>query len=409
VIAHVTDVFAPRIGGIEVQVEALARAQCGAGRTVHVVTGTPGRRQGTDGRFPFAVHRVDASRLRGLLGSLRPGALHIHVSVLSPFAWRAARVAGELGIPAVLTVHSMWDGPVRVLYRAIAALGGWQHRLVVTAVSTPVGGQVTKALPGTARIMVVPNGVDASRWVVEGTAPRAAEFHVVSVGRLARRREPMTLLRVLRESRARLSPGIGLRATIVGAGPRHSAMKRYLRRHRMDGWVDLVGAHDQAGVHKVLSTADAYLNVTGREAFGLAALEARCAGLPVVARSGTGVVDFVEDGREGLLGRTRADLVDRLVALAGHEQLRARIADHNRTTSPEVCSWPVVLDRLDQCYRTASDMTGSRSGPRPATHQEAPWKAFGTTSVSPAATSGICEAASATAPLPASPAISSGP
>jgi len=409
VIAHVTDVFAPRIGGIEVQVEALARAQSAAGQTVHVVTGTPGGGSGADVPFPFVVHRVRASELRDLLTSLRPDAVHIHVSVVSPFAWRAARITGELSIPAVLTVHSMWDGPVRMLYRAVAALGGWRRRLVVTAVSTPVGRQVTKALPGSVRIMVLPNGVDAGRWTVDAARRTrdAAEFHVVSVGRLARRRQPMALLRVLRESHARLSPGVGMRATIVGAGPRRAAMERYVRRHRMDGWVDLAGAHDRAGVRRVLSTADAYLNVTGREAFGLAVLEARCAGLPVVARTGTGVADFIEHGREGLLGRRLKDLVDQLTRIGRDDLLRARIAEHNRSTRPATCSWPFVLERLQDCYGQAAELARPRAGAPPRTDKETRWRPLSTSPASPGATSRTCASGSPTALPPGSPMTSS--
>ncbi|QNP76057.1 glycosyltransferase family 4 protein [Streptomyces roseirectus] len=394
---------------MEVQVEALARAQSDTGQTVHVVTGTPDRGPGADVSFPFAVHRVRASELRGLLTSLRPDAVHIHVSVVSPFAWRAARITGELSVPAVLTVHSMWDSPVRLLYRTIAALGRWRRGLVVTAVSTPVGRQVAKALPGSVRIMVVPNGVDTGRWTVDAAQRTrgGAEFHVVSVGRLARRRQPMALLRVLRESHARLSPGVGMRATIVGAGPRRSAMKRYLRRHRMDGWVDLVGAHDRAGVHRVLSTADAYLNVTGREAFGLAVLEARCAGLPVVARSTTGVADFIEHGREGLLGRRLEDLVDQLTRIGRDGLLRERIAEHNRSTRPTTCSWPFVLERLQDCYDQAAELAWTRADDQPRTDKETRWRPLSTSPASPGATSYTCASGSPTALPPASPMTSS--
>ena len=41
------------------------------------------------------------------------------------------------------------------------------------------------------------------------------------------------------------------------------------------------------------------------ESFGIAALEARCAGLPVVAMRGTGITEFVADRREGLLADRR--------------------------------------------------------------------------------------------------------
>ena len=52
------------------------------------------------------------------------------------------------------------------------------------------------------------------------------------------------------------------------------------------------------------------------ESFGIAALEARCAGLPVVAKSSGGVREFVRDEVEGLLCDTDEDMVQALVRLA---------------------------------------------------------------------------------------------
>jgi hypothetical protein len=61
VIVHVTDCFHPRLGGIEVQVEELARAQQENQETVHVITATPAGR-GTDRPdHSYPVHRVAAS------------------------------------------------------------------------------------------------------------------------------------------------------------------------------------------------------------------------------------------------------------------------------------------------------------------------------------------------------------
>lgn len=98
-IVHVTDVFAPRVGGIEVHVESLARAQSAAGEDVCVIT-TVAARDERDGQFPFPVHRVTGARqLRGLLPALRPTVAHVHMSVFSPFALAAARLAHRLGIP----------------------------------------------------------------------------------------------------------------------------------------------------------------------------------------------------------------------------------------------------------------------------------------------------------------------
>jgi glycosyltransferase involved in cell wall biosynthesis len=367
VIVHVTDVFTPGLGGIEVQVGALARAQREVGEEVHVVTASPDRQGALVGELPYPVHRVDASCLRGILEVLCPRTIHIHVSVLSPFAWTAARVACDRAIPAVLTVHSMWDAPVRPLYRLLALAGGWHRHMVFTAVSTVVSRQVASALPPGTRIETVPNGIDPSQWTCTGHYPGrgGSGLHIVSVGRLARRRQPLALLRVLREAQARLGPQVAVRATIVGAGPMLPAVRRYLVRNKMDGWVCLTGARDQGEVREVLAAADVYVNATTREAFGLATLEARTVGIPVIARTGTGVADFVDDGREGLLGRSMEDLVQQVVRIGRDNVLREQIGTRSRSTRPAASCWPWVLERLEHCYGLAALLAQSRGWGRP--------------------------------------------
>ncbi|WP_433265772.1 glycosyltransferase family 4 protein [Actinosynnema sp. CS-041913] len=354
-IIHVTDCFLPRLGGIEVQVAGLADAQRRAGERVHVVTATRHAEQPPG----YAVHQVAmrlpwnlpvhpraAGHLDRILGESRPEVVYAHVGAVSPFAWSGIRSALKLGLPTVAVVHSMWDPSVQRVYRWLDRLDGWTRRpLVWGAVSTAAADRMRTALPGV-EVAVVPNGITPVLWRrgIPEQRPDDA-VHVVSVGRLAPRKQPMHLLAVLREAQERVG---NLRATIVGAGPEMPAMRRYLRRHGM-GWVTLAGRLDREAIGRLLSGADVFVNPTVAEAFGLATLEARTAGVPVIARPGTGVADFVRHGVEGLLSD---DLVDALARLAVDREERQRIARHNRDTEPP-CTWPRVLAALRACRERA--------------------------------------------------------
>jgi phosphatidylinositol alpha 1,6-mannosyltransferase len=116
-----------------------------------------------------------------------------------------------------------------------------------------------------------------------------------------------------------------------------------------------------------------------RESFGLAALEARAAGVPVVARAQSGVTDFVRPGKEGLLGRTFDELVASVARLVRDAELRRSIAEHNRETEPVKCSWPAVLEGFARCYAQARGQRGPLAPPRsprpvrdPASEREDP-------------------------------------
>ena len=87
------------------------------------------------------------------------------------------------------------------------------------------------------------------------------------------------------------------------------------------------------------------------------ALEARCAGLPVLGRVGTGLTDFITPGVDGLLARDDDELIRDLVTLTADPTLRRTIALHNRACSPQI-SWQCVLESADRLYATAVRRAG---------------------------------------------------
>jgi phosphatidylinositol alpha 1,6-mannosyltransferase len=388
-VVHVSDCFLPRLGGIEIQVAELTRMQRRFGHHVEVVTATPDR----DGRCAVGadvpVHRVVAPlpwelpvhpragrHVARLYSDLRPDVVHVHVGAVSPFGWAALRVAERHRLPTVVTVHSMWDPGTSAMYRALDLGAGWRDwRVVCTTVSEAAALPIRRVVRGRIPVQVVPNGVSTTHW--RGPEPpgsdqagsdpagsdragsdpagaRPPEVHVVAVGRLAPRKQPLTLLRVLGAARAALGEEVRLRATVVGDGPALPFMERYLRWNAMTGWVRLAGRLDRAGVRAVLAEADVFLAPATRESFGIAALEARVAGVPVVAYDRGGVADFVVPEKEGLLARTPSELAAAVVRLARDRALRASIAAHNSATEPLRCTWPVVLAAFDELYAVAA-------------------------------------------------------
>ncbi|KAE8762969.1 glycosyltransferase family 4 protein [Georgenia thermotolerans] len=394
-VAHVSDCYPPRVGGIETQVHDLAVRQARAGHDVHVLTatgaaaagvghpgvggrGAPGgpgtptvHRLATPLTLGVPVHPLEGPLLRRALRALRPDVVHVHAGVVSPFAFAGARAARRLGVPLAITWHCMLDGVVP-LYRAGAALSGWRRAAVaLSAVSAVAGERVARVLAvDPADVLVVPNGLDVAAWADPSPPgaplPPAGPLRVVATQRLAPRKRPVPLVRLVAEAHQRLGRDDAgrprLHLTLIGSGPAEQAVRAEVARRGLGDVVDVVGRVPREELAGRYRGEHVFLAPARLEAFGIAALEARAAGLAVVAGRGTGVSEFVRDGVDGLLTPDRADGLDdgdadaalaaALVRLAREDGLLAGLLDHNRRVAP-AADWADVLGAADALYARA--------------------------------------------------------
>ena len=321
---------------------------------MEIVTSSPG--VVADGVTRLGAPTFTPAAIREGLQRLDAGdidVLHAHLGVASPLAFFLARGAARRGIPTVVTVHSLWSR-VRPIMAAMDAWGRWSRLPIQwTAVSEAAAAPVRRLMPPHVRVEVIANGINPGDWEV-GTPVRATQDDVVvaAVMRLALRKRPLPLLRMLGRAQHALGEGRRLRLVIAGEGRLRPLMRWYAARHGLSGQVEFVGRVDRDGVRRLLRSADMFVAPARLESFGIAALEARCAGVPVVAMASGGVGEFVEHGVEGLLCADDADMARAISALAADDLGRERIADHNRSTTCRV-TWEEVLDRTDAAYERA--------------------------------------------------------
>jgi glycosyltransferase involved in cell wall biosynthesis len=371
-VAHISDCFVPRLGGIEIQVNDLTRRQQAQGLTPEVITATPLPRRMAGRTFPVPIHRFgiplpaeianNPIPSRPIRKALRAGdydLVHVHAGVGSPFAAAGVRVALELGFPVAVTVHCL---PAR--FRLPDSLTPWAtpeiaRRIALSAVSQAAAAPLRARTGGP--VTVVPNGLDPQDWAIEPVERDPAVVEVVSTMRLSVRKRPLPMLAMVRAAQTRLtqqqSP-VTLRLTVFGDGKLMPRMRRYVHRHQMTDTVRLAGRVDRAELTEIYRRADVFLAPAHLESFGIAALEARCAGLPVVAMRATGITEFVADRQEGLLADDDAQMSDALVELAADAGLRASIAEHNRTTAPPT-AWSTVLATVEREYQRAMAIRGA--------------------------------------------------
>jgi glycosyltransferase involved in cell wall biosynthesis len=222
-----------------------------------------------------------------------------------------------------------------------------------------VAAQVTRWLPDT-DVAILPNGIDTEFWRgARRTGAPAWNDGVVFVSamRLSRKKRPARLLRAF-ASAARLTSGApAMKLVVAGDGPDRVGLVRYAAALGIADRVSFPGQLTRDELRHLYGRADAFVLPSERESFGIAALEARAAGLPVVAMLESGVRDFITQGVEGLLARDERDLAGSIARLALDGSFRAYVARHNADRPPPH-DWTDVAAVHERIYTVAAELRG---------------------------------------------------
>jgi glycosyltransferase involved in cell wall biosynthesis len=255
----------------------------------------------------------------------------------------------------------MWPDSPALVQPAGTGLRLARRPVAWSAVSQVAAGPLRRALGAGVTVDVVPNAVDVAWWRARSdgslSSPYAGEVVVTSLGRLAARKRPLALLRALRTVRELVEPDVRLRLVLAGEGRQLPRLRRAAAAWGMTDWVDLPGRLTREQSRELLQRSDVYVAPADLESFGIAALEARTVGLPVVAKACSGVGEYVGHGTEGLLVGSDHEMALAVASLVRDPVMRTRIAEHNAAVPPTT-TWPYAVDRTEQLYGRAAALAG---------------------------------------------------
>ncbi|MEU3156881.1 glycosyltransferase [Streptomyces griseoincarnatus] len=256
----------------------------------------------------------DVGVLPRLVKVIRSGGydlVHTHLYRACVYGRLAARVAGVRAV--VATEHSLGDSQMegRALTQGVRALYLASERLgsATVAVSPTVADRLKRWGVPAPRIEVVPNGIELDRFRFdperrERTRRRLGlpdgAFVVGGVGRLAPGKRFDVLVRAL----ARLPGDCWL--LLVGGGPEEHLLRRTAHEAGVSGRVLFTGERPAVpdgspgpDLPSLTSAMDVFASPSTEEAFGLAAVEALAAGLPVLHGSCPAIEDLPPDASAG--------------------------------------------------------------------------------------------------------------
>jgi glycosyltransferase involved in cell wall biosynthesis len=359
-IALVCDWYLPQIGGIELHLRNLARELVARGHEVQIITTLPGPLEIDE----IKIHRLSARLLPGwnILLNRKPfrflkellikenfDILHAHSGVVSPLAYGTVFLAHRLGIPTVLTNHSLLELS-SLLFRSLNFFSKWTHWPVVLTSVSHTAAQGMRRASGRKEIPILPNGIRPEEWEI--TPQPRKELQITSVMRLNRKKRPLDLIRVLPEIHQKLPHSMRPQLTLIGDGPYRHKVEREIRRLQIERYVELKGYQPRSAIKKIFEQTDLFVSPGRKESFGIAVLEARSAGLPVVAMNEGGVRELIQQGKQGLLANTREEFVNFIVKLLIDRPLRNQMAE-NTKKGVEQFGWDSVIAKHLEVYQWA--------------------------------------------------------
>lgn len=266
-------------------------------------------------------------------------------------------LAHHCKLPSVVSVHSAFPATVFAPWHARRYAQAFSSVRGVYAVSHSslqhFVANFGRFLPPSARLCVIPNGVDHARFL-PSTARRASararlglapdSLVLGSVARLSREKRPEALVELFCALRNRFKR---LHLVLAGSGPLESALRAKVEALGLAPFVVFTGRVE--AVEELLPAFDLHLLLSRSEGFGISTIEAMSCGVPVVGTDVPGTADILRASQAGLLvpvhDTPRA--VEAVAALLDDAPRRAQMAMHARA---EVLA-NYTLERMDRQLR----------------------------------------------------------
>jgi glycosyltransferase involved in cell wall biosynthesis len=292
------------------------------------------------GAAPARLRAIDATVARLRREGWRPDLIHAHTfsgGVLAGLVGRRRR------LPVVITENysALLTGGLSPRETRIARFA-YRNAAVVCPVSGLLQRRLAELEPR-GRYRVVPDIVDVQSFAqppIRRTGPRT---HVVAVSMLVPRKGLIYLIDAVRVV---VATGREISLSIAGDGP-----DRELLAERASGLpVSFLGALPRAQVIELVRRADAFAWPTLAAPFGIAAVEALAAGVPVVVTSGSGTADVIGEHGGIVVPPRDADAI--AAALSTLLDDRRAVPAETLHELDAWCSPRAVAALLDEIYRS---------------------------------------------------------
>ena len=367
----------PTYGGSGVVASELGRQLARRGHEVHFITyDVPFRLRGFQERLYF--HEVEvpayplfkhppyllalANKMVEVAQSARLDILHVHYAIPHATSAYLARqvieASGDGPVPAVVTTLHGTDITLVGSEPSFAGITAFSIQASdgVTAVSEALRRQTLETFKVSRDIRVIHNFVDPEDYADlsacwRGSLAGNGELVVAHVSNFRPVKRAEVVVRVF----AAACRDMPARLALIGDGPDLHKVRAEAERVGVSDKLVFLGQQERIG--ELLASADVFFLPSLQESFGLAALEAMAAGVPVVGTRVGGLPELVGDGDGGFLYEVDDfdGMAQGLRTLLTDRDLRAWVSARARRRALSLFSSEIIVPQYEAFYRDVLD------------------------------------------------------
>jgi glycosyltransferase involved in cell wall biosynthesis len=376
---RVVEVFEPPAGGVPAHVRDVAEELTARGHEIVVVGPPDARERGRIERsgvlyVPLPIigtmlaPRADAHFMRALAGVLRkvrPDIVHVHAQKAGILG---RLVALRLGIPAIYTPNSFVYRTQRlrprrgarvreIVNREVERMLGRRSAAIVAVANEEREAAIADRIVGADRVHTIYNGVTCDLTIAVNPELLAFKGEHVLFGLVAALRDQKGLPTLLQALPQLHDLTDRMRFAIVGNGP----MEQEVRAAVADGLSDFVGCFaftEPMEAH--LAALDVFVLPSYWEGLPIAALEAMCMGLPVIATAVNGTPEAVLHEQTGLIvaPHDAGALARAIRELVDDAERRASMGSAGRERVRATFNTQRMVDELEALYASVTGVGG---------------------------------------------------
>jgi len=319
-IAMMTDSWFPTRDGVVTSITIIKESLESLGHEVFIVAPEPEKESRQEGVYYFPAVRFRSyegyyvpilpSNKMEVLREIRPDIIHIHG--VATMALRGLVCGHELGIPTVMTFHTMVDdaakyySPVKLPPETMEKLIWIYLRQIlkrVDVVVTPtscIGTELESHGAHCRNLVTIPTGTDTAKFHPGIPSDRIREKHglvgkrvAIHVGRISYEKDLDMVVRAMASVDGML--------LVAGKGPAKADIEALVDELGLRDKVVFAGFVPDEDLPAYYDAADIAVSASKFETQGLSILEAMASGKPVACRNGRAFAEIVRDGENGYL------------------------------------------------------------------------------------------------------------